>query len=68
MIITEGFGDDQTLITEGFSWSGVGVGPFHAVAAEVFVPGATAAAVHIAGSKAAEVFVPGAQAAKVYPS
>ena len=67
MIITEGFGDDQTLITEGFSWSGAGVGPFHAKAAEVFVPGAQAAAVHVPGGKAAEVFVPGAQAAEVYP-
>ena len=56
---------DETL------WTPVGplpdVGPFSAVAAMVFTPGARAAAVHVAGSKAAEVFVPGAQATEVYP-
>ena len=67
MIITKGYGDDQTIITQGLSWSGVGVGPFHAVAAETFIPGAQAAAVHVPGSTAAETYIPGAQAAVVYP-
>lgn len=67
MIITAGYGDDQTIITQGFGWSGVGVGPFRAEAAEVFVPGAKAAEVHVPGAVAAEMFVPGAKATEVIP-
>ncbi len=45
--------------------AGPAVGPFRAVAAEVFVPGARAAAVHSAGAVAAETFIPGAKATEV---